>query len=248
MAMVPEGVVRADLDRSLRERLWSRPALLIATLLASAQAWVVMPQTLRTLVRPTAADRRVFTPAVYVLPMWPALKARARSERLTWAMVGATRGRGDGSTRTAHPRGRQPRPPAMPPPPPIVASEPAAVPDTYDGSRVYIEPELQHPVARDPSSAGPVYPDSLQARGVEGLVVIRFIVDTAGHADSATLRVIEGSHPAFVDAVRIALPRMRFIPAELDGRHVPVLVMQEFRFVIQRKDSVAVHDRSHQRT
>jgi hypothetical protein len=39
---------------------------------------------------------------------------------------------------------------------------------------------------------------------------------------------------------------MRFIPAELDGRHVPQLVSQEFRFVITRIDTIPAgkHHRS----
>jgi len=116
-------------------------------------------------------------------------------------------------------------------------------PQVYDGSRVYIEPELQHPAARDPSSDAPMYPDSLRLHGVEGLVVIRFIVDTGGRADSSTLRLVEATNTGFADAVRSALPRMRFIPAELDGRHVPQLVSQEFRFVITRVDTIPARGR-----
>ncbi len=187
---------------------------------------------------PAAVNHPVPTPAVYLLPAWPTHQGRPRAERVQWAAigVGGAQGPGAGAGAGIH-RKRDPGQPhraAVMAPVAVQDSEPTV----YDGSRVYIEPELERPVARDPTSGGPSYPDSLRAHGVEGLVVIRFIVDTGGHADSSTLRFVEATHPGFADAVRSALPRMRFIPAELDGRHVPQLVSQEFRFVITRIDTI----------
>jgi protein TonB len=64
------------------------------------------------------------------------------------------------------------------------------------------------------------------------VVSVEYVVDTTGLADSASLRILRASNPAFSEAVRAALPGMRFIPGELDGRPVRQLVTQEFRFVI----------------
>jgi TonB family protein len=98
--------------------------------------------------------------------------------------------------------------------------------------RVYVEAELDRPVVRDPLSAAPEYPPSLEKAHIEGTVAVEFVVDTLGQADSASLNVVSVSHMAFADAVREALPRMRFSPAELGGRHVPQRVLQQFKFVL----------------
>jgi protein TonB len=110
---------------------------------------------------------------------------------------------------------------------------------TYEGSKVYIAPEVDRPVTRDPSSDGPVYPDSLRQRLIEGSALAQFIVDTSGHADTASL-LVESDHPGFAGAVHDALPRMRFVPAMEKGEHVPQLVMQRFIFRLNRVDSTRV--------
>jgi protein TonB len=128
-----------------------------------------------------------------------------------------------------HPQRVTPKKDPAPPPPEIQM--------VYQGSRVYIEPEVDRPVVRDPLSDGPAYPEALRSKQIEGSVMVRFIVDTLGFADSSSFRVIEATHPGFADAVRSALPRMRFLPAETAGRHVPQLVMQLFRFVLDHPDT-----------
>jgi TonB family protein len=113
-------------------------------------------------------------------------------------------------------------------------------PDTSQGT-VYIESELDRPVERDPTSAAPVYPAWLEQNHIEGTVTASFIVDTTGLADSASLRIRWATNPAFGEAVRAAVPGMRFRPAELNGRHVRQLVMQEFRFVIAAPPPIVPH-------
>jgi TonB family protein len=115
----------------------------------------------------------------------------------------------------------------VPPPP-----DPVTIPDPGDGGRVYIESEMGRPVRRDPASAAPSYPDFLQKQGIEGVVAVEYIVDTTGLADSASLRILRTTHPAFAEAVRAALPGMRFEPGEVGGQLVRQLVTQEFRFII----------------
>jgi hypothetical protein len=51
--------------------------------------------------------------------------------------------------------------------------------------------------------------------------------------------VLRSSHALFGDAVRSALPDMRFTPAEVNGRKVKQLVQQPFAFAIASRDSVA---------
>jgi TonB family protein len=241
MAPTPEGVVFVYLVAPPSEHLWSRPALIVAAVLATAQLGLMAPPSLGA----DGSEPQEFKAPQYLLPLWPAQAPRPRAEHVHWTAIGTAPHAGISQSK---PHQAPERDSGGGTPRRVLASAPvAAVPDSYDGSRVYIEPELERPAARDPTSDGPMYPEYLRTHGVEGTVVIRFIIDTAGHADSATLRVMETSHPGFADAVRLALPRMRFTPAELDGRHVPELVMQEFRFVLQHADSVALRERAKHR-
>jgi TonB family protein len=236
------GGVLAQLVAPTGEHVGSRPAFLIATLLAGVQFGLLMPPTFGA-GGPATTQQVVSKPALYLLPLWPTQRTEPHAERVQWTTIGADhRARPvAGFAAAIHPKREAGRPRSAAVMAPVAVKD--SEPTVYDGSRVYIEPELEHPVSRDPSSDGPMYPDSLRAHGVEGLVVIRFIVDTGGHADSSTLRLIEATHPGFAAAVRSALPRMRFIPAELAGRHVPQLVSQEFRFVITRVDTITVAGR-----
>lgn len=83
-------------------------------------------------------------------------------------------------------------------------------------------------------SGAPRYPEALRSSGVEGKVVALFIVDEMGRADADSVRFPSSDNALFEDAVRRALPRMRFIPAEIGGRKVRQLVQMPFVFTIGR--------------
>jgi len=78
----------------------------------------------------------------------------------------------------------------------------------------------------------PVYPPFLKNAGVQGTVLASFVVDTTGRAETATLRILRSSNDAFRDAIRAALPNMRFTPAQAGGRKVKQIIQQEFSFQI----------------
>lgn len=92
-------------------------------------------------------------------------------------------------------------------------------------------------VARDPESAAPAYPASLQARGIEGSVVVRFVVDTTGRADVESFAIMASNHPLFGASVREALPGMKFRPATIGTKKVRQLVELPFVFRIIRPGS-----------
>jgi TonB family protein len=71
-----------------------------------------------------------------------------------------------------------------------------------------------------PRGPSPQYPPDLRDQGVQGDVRILFVVDTLGNAEMCTVRVVASSHPVFTQAVLKVLPRMRFFPAEKNGRKV----------------------------
>jgi protein TonB len=105
--------------------------------------------------------------------------------------------------------------------------EPAPRPDN-----TYLEFEVDKPVSQAPNSAVPAYPDILRQAGVEGEALVSFVVDTTGRVDVATFRVIRTTHDLFGVAVKNALPRMRFIPAETSRGKVRQVVQQPFSFAI----------------
>ncbi len=108
----------------------------------------------------------------------------------------------------------------------------AGVAPTLDG--VFLVSQVEKPVAVLPGAAGPVYPETLRAAGIEGQVMAQFVVDSTGRVDLPSFTVLDSQHPLFTAAVRSALSRMRFLPAEARGARVAQLVQQSFQFTVRR--------------
>ena len=98
---------------------------------------------------------------------------------------------------------------------------------------VYTEVDVDTPV-RMTASAAPDYPADLLKKNVEGKVVARWIIDTTGHADTASFEVLQTTNPEFGAALRAVLPKMRFAPARIGRTPVRQLVEQAIRFTIQQ--------------
>ena len=99
---------------------------------------------------------------------------------------------------------------------------------------VFLESEVEKPVAVLPGAAGPVYPETLRTAGIEGQVMAQFVVDSTGRVELSTFTVLDSPHPLFAASVRRALSRMRFLPAEARGARVAQLVQQSFQFTVRR--------------
>jgi TonB family protein len=84
------------------------------------------------------------------------------------------------------------------------------------------------------TSAIPHYPAALRQAGIDGRVLVRFVVDTAGRIDPASVQVLQSTHELFTRAVRDALGGFRFKPAEVGRRRVPALAEMPFEFRITR--------------
>jgi len=80
----------------------------------------------------------------------------------------------------------------------------------------------------------PRYPETLRSSGTEGQVIAQFIVNEKGRADRESFKVVSSTHPLFTDAVKRALPGMRFRPAQIGGKAVSQLVQQLFVFKLDR--------------
>jgi TonB family protein len=99
---------------------------------------------------------------------------------------------------------------------------------------IYTAPAVDKAVMPHAGNPVPAYPPSLRAASIEGSVVARFVVDTAGRAEPKSITFAEATHPLFADAVRQALLRSRYLPALVDGRPVRQLVEQRFAFALNR--------------
>jgi protein TonB len=111
------------------------------------------------------------------------------------------------------------------------------------GDSILTEIEVDSAVQRYPWSAAPEYPAGLLSQNIEGSVAVTYVVDTTGFADSVSLKVVEATHPEFVESIRKALPGMRFRPALLGGYKVRQLVSQTFTFKIRKPPGGQAHDR-----
>jgi len=108
----------------------------------------------------------------------------------------------------------------------VVGGTPAPV----NSDQPYFEFQVEKQVAPYPGNTAPRYPDMLRSANVEGEVLAQFVVDTTGRAEMATFKVIKSTHDLFTNAVRAALPNMKFYPAEVGGKHVKQLVQMPFQF------------------
>ncbi len=98
---------------------------------------------------------------------------------------------------------------------------------TYDENTVERAVQVTRPSA-------PRYPDALKSVGVQGTVVMRFIVGTDGRVEGGSFEVVSSPNNLFSDAVKTALRNTRYRPAEANGHSVRQLVEQSFTFRLDK--------------
>jgi len=96
--------------------------------------------------------------------------------------------------------------------------------------QTYFEFQVEKPALAREDNPKPQYPSMLESAGVEGEVLVQFVIDTTGRADMSTFKVLKSSNDLFTNSVRNVLPRMKFYPAETGGRKVKELVQFPFSF------------------
>lgn len=84
------------------------------------------------------------------------------------------------------------------------------------------------------SGTNPAYPESMRSSGAEGEVLAQFVVNENGRVEPGSFKVLNSANSAFVDAVKAALPRMRFRPAKIGSTSVSQLVQQAFVFKLDK--------------
>jgi protein TonB len=100
-----------------------------------------------------------------------------------------------------------------------------------DLTQVFIEAVVDEPPERI-SFPAPEYPRILLEAGVEGMVVLEAIIDTTGHAEPASIKVVSSTNRAFEAPAKEAMRKALFRPGRVRGQPVRVLVQMPLRFVI----------------
>ena len=98
----------------------------------------------------------------------------------------------------------------------------------------YFEFQVEKQVQQIPGTGNLRYPDMLRSANVEGEVLAQFIVDADGRYEAGSFKVLKSTHELFTQAVKNALPNMRFYPAEVGGKKVKQLVQQPFTFSLTK--------------
>ena len=88
---------------------------------------------------------------------------------------------------------------------------------------------------RDLSQARIRYPKELYDKGIEGTVMVRYAVDSAGVVLGPSIRVLSATDPRFEPAVTSYLQDVRLAPARREGQPACALVLnQPFNFSLTR--------------
>jgi periplasmic protein TonB len=104
---------------------------------------------------------------------------------------------------------------------------------SHGGDVTYFAAQVEKPAVQIAGTGIPDYPDMLRAAGIEGEVRAQFVVDTTGRAELGTLKFVKSGHAQFNEAVRKALAKMRFKPAETASHRVRQIVEMPFVFSIR---------------
>ena len=98
-------------------------------------------------------------------------------------------------------------------------------------AEVFTEAQLDDPVQAI-TQPTPRYPPVLQSAGIAGRVELQYIVDTTGHAEPSSFKILKSTHQAFEEPAREAIMKSVFKPAKFRGRPVRQLVQQAMSFKI----------------
>jgi protein TonB len=98
----------------------------------------------------------------------------------------------------------------------------------------FLADQVERQVGLIPGIRPPAYPESLRSAGIEGKVLVEFVVDERGQPVQGSIRVVQSDNDLFTDAVKVVLGRLRFTPAEVGGKKVSQLVQMPFVFSLNR--------------
>ena len=105
---------------------------------------------------------------------------------------------------------------------------------TMNAEQPWFEFQVTTQAKQIPGTGNIRYPAELRAANVEGEVLAQFIVDQNGTVELSTYKVLKSNHDLFTQAVKAALPGMKFEPAQVKGVRVKQLVQQPFTFALSK--------------
>ncbi|HKY47757.1 MAG TPA: energy transducer TonB [Acidimicrobiia bacterium] len=92
----------------------------------------------------------------------------------------------------------------------------------------YREAEVNVPVRLN-RRVVPTYPPASKGSGKTGFVQVRYVVNPSGCVEPMSVEILAATDSAFAEAARLALRRLQFHPAQLDGRSVRQQIHQTIR-------------------
>ena len=102
----------------------------------------------------------------------------------------------------------------------------------YDANRIWPSSAVTGEPPRLLASPRLVYPAWLQNLGVEGFVVLRFVIDTAGLVEQRTIEVIQATHDGFIEPAKRIVCQSLYRPGRVRGRPVRVLTQVRLNFTL----------------
>lgn len=78
-----------------------------------------------------------------------------------------------------------------------------------------------------------IYPPVLRQAGIQGVVTLRFIVDTTGRVERSSIEVVHSDNPGFNQPATDLISRMLFRPGREYGRAVRVLIQLPVTFALR---------------
>ena len=88
------------------------------------------------------------------------------------------------------------------------------------------------------------YPRELQQAGVQGSVLLRFVVDTTGRVEPSSVEVVSSTHKAFEEPATTMVRGCRFRPGRIRAWAVRTLVRMPINFRLRpRRTSARRRDR-----
>jgi TonB family protein len=101
---------------------------------------------------------------------------------------------------------------------------------------VYVEGAVEVKPTRR-SGPMPRYPEMLRQAGIEGMVLLEFVIGADGRVDSTTINVLQSTNRAFEGPSKDVIARSLYSPGEVGGEPVATLATQQIGFSISTETS-----------
>jgi TonB family protein len=105
----------------------------------------------------------------------------------------------------------------------------ASAQEVYDVNELTEKPRIASPMAAQ-QAIQRAYSRSSRAQGVQGRVMLQFVVAPTGKVDASTIVVKNSDSPALTNAAKRAIEDIEFVPGMVDGAAVHTRVVFPITF------------------